>query len=324
MFGCESVRSENVKRLAKKVLEATAADDVKGNIFETFSSNLMTKIATATSVPSTVKTWKTKREKMWTAFHCLRVKDLPPLWDALFKDLSCPISEADEVALLTQHINEKLFERIVSQQATVEPSEVEVPPLTENEANALRYAAGYVPFALKQKPSKRPEFTNFLSTLAVAGEESDYIAYTRRWVNLVDRGGLFRVNDQLYTFFAEVEMIVRRHLARMLSFAAVGHENVMQRQEIVDDVLSHPDVQFSWTLVCTDLADEDLEAELMKHMVELWLTIRGFSAVGSWMEYYKQCKKEGTKRAHALRRGLKRKALDMQSTSTSKEDDNEK
>ena len=119
-------------------------------------------------------------------------------------------------------------------------------------------------------------------------------------------------------------MIVRRHLARMLSFAAVGHENVMQRQEIVDDVLSHPDVQFSWTLVCTDLADEDLEAELMKHMVELWLTICGFSAVGSWMEYYKQCKKEGTKRAHALRRGLKRKALDMQSTSTSKEDDNEK
>ena len=69
----------------------------------------------------------------------------------MFKDLSCPISEADEVALLTQHVNEKLFERIVSQQATVEPSEVEVPPLTENEANALRYAAGYVPFALKQK-----------------------------------------------------------------------------------------------------------------------------------------------------------------------------
>ena len=58
-----------------------------------------------------------------------------------------------------------------------------------------------------------------------SGEESDYLAYTR-WVNLVDRKGLFRVNDQLYTFFAEVEMIVSRHLARMLSFAAVGHENV--------------------------------------------------------------------------------------------------
>ena len=83
--------------------------------------------------------------------------------------------------------------------------------------------------------------------------------------------------------------------------------------------MSHPDVQFSWTLVCTDLDDEELEAELLNRMVELWLTIRGFSAAGSWMEYYKQCKKEGTKRAHGFRRGLKRKALDMQCTSTSNE-----
>ena len=149
VFGCESVRSENVKRLAKQVLEATATD-VNGRVFETFSSSLMAKIATTTSVPSTVKTWKTKRERMWAAFHCLQVKDLPPLWDALFKDLSCSVSKADEVALLTQHINEKLFERVVTQQATVEPSEVEVQPLSENEANALRYAAGYVPFVLKK------------------------------------------------------------------------------------------------------------------------------------------------------------------------------
>ena len=172
VFGCESVRSENVKRLAKQVLEATATDDVNGRVFET------------------------KRERMWAAFHCLQVKDLPPLWDALFKDLSCSISKADEVALLTQHINQKLFERVVTQQAPVEPSEVEVPPLSENEANALRYAAGYVPFVLKQKLSNRPEFIKFLSTLAVEGEQSDYLGYIRRWVHLVDRGGLFRVNDQ--------------------------------------------------------------------------------------------------------------------------------
>ena len=138
----------------------------------------------------------------------LQVKDLPPLWDALFKDLSCSVSKADEVALLTQHINEKLFERVVTQQATVEPSEVEVPPLSENEANVLRYAAGYVPFVLKKKLSNRPEFIKFLSTLAVEGEQSDYLGYTRRWVDLVDRGGLFRVNDQLYTFF--VDPCIRR------------------------------------------------------------------------------------------------------------------
>ncbi len=36
VFGYKSARSENVKRLAKLVLEATATDDVKGRTFETF------------------------------------------------------------------------------------------------------------------------------------------------------------------------------------------------------------------------------------------------------------------------------------------------
>ena len=63
------------------------------------------------------------------------------------------------------------------------------------------------------------------------GEQSDYLGYTRRWVDLVDRGGLFRVNDQLYTFFVDVEMNVLRHLARLISSAAAGHENVMQRRD---------------------------------------------------------------------------------------------
>ena len=39
---------------------------------------------------------------------------------------------------------------------------------------------------------------SFLSTLAVSGEDSDYLAYTRKWIDRVDRGGLFRINDQSY------------------------------------------------------------------------------------------------------------------------------
>ena len=312
LFGCGSLRSESAKRLSKKLLEALC-DDVKLNIFETFSSKLVALLNTATIAPSNVKTFRTKRERMWTAFHTLQLKKLPPLWDALFQDVNCNISESDEVALFTQHINEKVFEMAVLQRTSIKSTTSKVPPLTENEANALRYAAGYVPFALKTKLSDRPEFVSFLSTLAVSGEDSDYLAYTRKWIDRVDRGGLFRINDQSYAFFKDVEMITRKHLAQMFSLASTGQDSVMQRQDILDNIVNHPDVQFSWSIVCAPLDDEYMADELLKHVVDLWLTIRGFSEAGSWMEYYKQCKMECTKRVHGLRTSLKRKAEQIQS-----------
>ena len=55
-------------------------------------------------------------------------------------------------AILVQHVNLKIFETILLQQCQAKcTSQAEVPPLTSDEASALRYAAGYVPFALKKR-----------------------------------------------------------------------------------------------------------------------------------------------------------------------------
>ena len=64
------------------------------------------------------------------------------------------------------------------------------------------------------------------------------------------------------------------------------------------------DILFSWT-IATDIDDESLSHELLSHVVNMWLTIRGFSAAGAWMEHYKQCK--GVDIKGGLRKGLKRK-----------------
>ncbi len=63
-----------------------------------------------------------------------------------------------------------------------------------DEANALRYSAGYIPFILKKKLKKRPEFKVLLESLAVNGEdsESSYLEYTKKWTKAIDRGGLFK------------------------------------------------------------------------------------------------------------------------------------
>ena len=60
-------------------------------------------------------------------------------------------------------------------------------------------------------------------------------------------------------------------------------------------------------MVTCDLDDEDLSVELLQHIIELWVTIRGFSAAGAWLEHYKQNIQSGTKGECGLRKGLKRK-----------------
>ena len=64
---------------------------------------------------------------------------------------------------------------------------------------------------------------------------------------------------------------------------------------------------FSWTAVTSDLDDEDLAKEPLQHIVELWVSIREFSAAGAWMEYYKQHIEITTKGACGLLKDLKEK-----------------
>lgn len=200
----------------------------------------------------------------------------------------------------------KLFESTVLLRSIPPSTTVDVAPLTVDEANALRYSAGYVPFSLRKKLKKRPEFKKWLECLAVEGEETSYLDYTKKWTEAVDRGGLFKVNDKAYQFFLDLEMRVRKHLPSLL-----GPNSKSLKKDVVDDIVTSDDVLFSWMTVTADFDDEGLSSELLRYIVDLWLTIRGFSAAGAWMEYYKQCKDTGTKREHGLRKNLKRKRLEM-------------
>lgn len=68
--------------------------------------------------------------------------------------------------------------------------------------------------------------------------------YTRKWTMLIDRGGLFEVNDMTYTLFKEIEMNVRYHLLTIFHGRSTG-----DREAIVKAVANSEDVQFYWTLL---------------------------------------------------------------------------
>ena len=159
------------------------------------------------------------------------------------------------------------------------PKDKEPASLTRNELNAMQYACGYVPHkVLKKKYEKRSgnKYSQFLECfggMAVLSEESsqDLLSYTKCWMEKVDRGCLFPLNNQTLQLFVT---IVRDQI-----------------DDLVLKVTINEDVQFMWAFLSQDKDSEEDSVELLKDIVKLWTTIRGFSIASTWIETAKQTKK---------------------------------
>jgi hypothetical protein len=303
LFQLGTKASEEAKTLVRSILSLISTVSRRGNRekFDEFSKTLIGSLEQACIVPATVKCHSTKRERYWAAFHNKQVHELPGMWSSLIRNLGCEEVGSGGLVLLSQHINQRLFEELLrARTSLIDDTEASQKPL---EANALRYAAGYVPFALKKKLSHRPEFVQCLDQLGVSGQGDTYLEYTKKWIELVNRGKLFNVSDETYRFFHDLEMKVCAYLEDI--FLAGGQAD-QSKEELVSHIVEDTDVQFSWLLLCLDLDDEELSNELLKYVVEM-LTIRGFSMANAWMEYYKQSDESNTKSKKGLRKGLKRK-----------------
>ena len=250
---------------------------------------------------------------MWTEFHRIRITILPKMWSGLFEQLDmskkcsgyAPI-DPEGGAVLSQHVNSFVFDKIVHELFQLSTDETPIPSITKNEEKALRYAAGYVPFSLCKQLSDRPEFQQSLKALAVEGKPASYMEYTTQWIDAVDRGALFKISDEAYHFFYELEINTRKQLHHI--FSCIPRESIATptAKTIAEEVSSDEDVMFMWTVLTSDL-DEEQRSELLQHVALKWITIRGFSAAGAWMEYYKQANEQTTKKSHSLRKSLSRK-----------------
>ena len=71
---------------------------------------------------------------------------------------------------------------------------------------------------------------------------------------------------------------------------------VETKDKLICDVIADPKVELSWTILSSDIDDEDEAGKLLQEIVKLWVTIRGFSLTSNWMEQYKRKKKRLPKR----------------------------
>ena len=204
--------------------------------------------------------------------------------------------------IFCQYVGYHVFQQLTKlQYPLTEPSEAAKTSrsaLTYEEINALRYAAGYVPRILKKKllksahPLKEDLQLCLLDLLDDGDEDSNE---SQDWVELINRGGLTRVNNNTFEVFVAMEYALRRHL------------NVDQAPNLTDRVnsaiIENEDVQFLWSILSSDW-DEETGSILLEMVVSQWVKIRGFSVASAWVERYKSTQKKTTQKSKGVRKQL--------------------
>ena len=99
--------------------------------------------------------------------------------------------------------------------------------------------------------------------------------------------------------FQSMEEVVREHLRKsnMQSLSLSGGKHLLCK------ITSDEDVHFNWCITAADFGEAE-EKILLEMIIELWVTIRGFSFVSGWIEQYKQANKKTLQKSKALRSGL--------------------
>ena len=79
---------------------------------------------------------------------------------------------------------------------------------------------------------------------------------------------------------------------------------VKETESIVEAIMISTPVQHCWRIMSVDIDDAISSDQLLRDIVTLWTTIRGFSIASSWMKIYKEEKRKVTQKSKSLRRTL--------------------
>ena len=119
---------------------------------------------------------------------------------------------------------------------------------------------------------------------------------SNNWIKLVDRGGLTFVNNQTFELFLAMEREVRSHLqdpGKPVNFMS----------DIAPKVKNNEDVLFCWSGLSSSW-DEESSKTLFKMVVDLWLTICGYSNASAWIEKYKVSQMKSNQKSNSIRKQL--------------------
>ena len=138
--------------------------------------------------------------------------------------------------------------------------------------------------ALKKKFATYSAFVECIDEL-VKDESEECPDSTSEWKQLASRGGLVHTYDSTYRVFRAMELytaVQQRFQKGSVTTLTPGTKNV-----VVGAIVADEGIAFYWCLVAVNMETRTVN-RLLHVIVELWVTIRGFSFCSGWMELYKQ------------------------------------
>ncbi|CAH1778522.1 unnamed protein product [Owenia fusiformis] len=147
--------------------------------------------------------------------------------------------------------------------------------ITKEEESTLRYVAGFIPFSLmkRYRRFKGEKFGLYVLCLQNWRANDDDIEgeslqdYTKAWTTTINRGGLFKVSDAVYSFFYKLECVVRQQLNIETVMADIS---VNLKKKLHLDISCSDSVKFAW---------EDIRYELFHIVTAKFINLRADSFV---------------------------------------------
>jgi len=285
-------------------------------VVEQFSHSLLTALEGPLHINTKPETVPKIKERIWTEYAAIRARKLPRIWSEFLSKVNCEHIASEP--LLMEIINESIFQDLVLKmfQRSEEPCVQEcVVTLNEDEENIIRYVCGYIGMKLRSKylkmqGDKAAEFVECLDKLQVGDhqmETASFLAYTTKWINLINRGRLFQVNDNAYLLFREIEITLQHQLSDHIKASTTmsSTEAVRKKEIMISSVCQNTRVQSAWDSISC-IRNEDYSKELLTAIITYWLDIRGFSYAKKWIEDYKHILSIETKKRRSLRKELRK------------------
>ena len=156
--------------------------------------------------------YKKWREAMWRNYHKVHsMEQFRHLWTVFLAEVGVEVSP---VPAFYQVATDHIFEQMVVAATPVEDSQLPpVQPISYEDANVIRFAAGYVCRKVHERLNKSRQANKELLSCIMDLVESDrevQPSSSADWVQAVDRGGLWHVKQGTYMLFYALWLFVKK------------------------------------------------------------------------------------------------------------------
>ncbi len=290
MQALKSVKENKIfanKRYPNSVKVSAIAAELESNGFQTDSAFVTDLGKTLWDVVSAggKKFGSATEEKVCCSLHALKLNNA--LWDHWVTFVSANTSSActseQPMRLLFLHVIRSVMTALVTErneQDLIGAPGIPQPviELGEHDEQVLLYAAGYIPYALlkkfqRQSSNRAKGCAAFLLSWKIPhdsleGEAGTFLQYTTKWVEKIDRGGLFRFNDEVYKFLRSMEIQTLKCLNKNVLLAP-NINNILMTQ-----LNDNPYVQRCWDSLVANRLPQEFSSYLLRAIKVRWIKLR--------------------------------------------------